>query len=248
VGILQKVSFDDISNKLSFLFKGSKSIVINPLDVVLPGTIFTFSGANAPSGFILCDGRAVSRSLYSKLFANLGTSSGSGDGSTTFNIPDLRGRFIRGVDGTAGVDPDKATRVAMNPGGNTGNNVGSVQANATAVNTLSLVDANLAHSHTIGGDGAHGHSSNAAANPVPQGGYGLVTRSFVGQFTPAVDYGGEGDELFATATPVALSIVGVLNHSHSGNTGGGLTTHAHGINGANETRPVNAYLIYIIKT
>lgn len=248
MGILQKVSFDDISSKISFIFRGSKSVVIDPSAVIPPGTILSFSGANAPAGYLPCDGRAISRSLFSSLFTNVGTASGSGDGSTTFNIPDLRGRFIRGVDGTAENDPDKATRVAMNPGGNTGNNVGSVQINATAVNTLSLVNTNLAHSHTIGADGGHGHTSNASTSPVPQGGYGLVTRSFVGQFTPSVDTNGSGDELFATATPVALSINAVLNHSHSGNTGAGLTTHVHGITGANETRPVNAYMNYIIKT
>lgn len=91
------------------------------------GTISAFAGTAAPSGYVLCDGSAISRTTYAALFAVIGTSFGQGDGSTTFNVPDLRGRFIRGVDGSAGRDPDKNSRSAMNTGGNTGNNVGSVQ-------------------------------------------------------------------------------------------------------------------------
>lgn len=91
------------------------------------GTILPFTGSVVPQGFLLCDGSAVSRVLYSRLFSVIGTSHGSGDGSTTFNIPDYRGRFLRGVDGTAGRDADKASRSAMNTGGSTGNSIGSVQ-------------------------------------------------------------------------------------------------------------------------
>ena len=91
------------------------------------GVVFPFAGSTAPYGYLVCDGSAISRSDYPSLFAALGTSHGSGDGSTTFNLPDYRGRFMRGVDGTAGNDPDKAARTAMAAGGNTGNMVGSVQ-------------------------------------------------------------------------------------------------------------------------
>ena len=91
------------------------------------GMISPFGGTAAPTGWLLCDGSAVSRTTYSTLFAAIGVAYGSGDGSTTFNLPDLRGRFMRGVDGTANNDPDKASRTASNTGGNTGNNVGSLQ-------------------------------------------------------------------------------------------------------------------------
>jgi len=91
------------------------------------GVVFPFAGTTAPYGYLICDGRAVSRTDYADLFLMIGTTYGIGDGSTTFNLPDYRGRFLRGVDGTAGNDPDKASRTAMNTGGNTGNAVGSVQ-------------------------------------------------------------------------------------------------------------------------
>jgi len=101
-------------------------------DGVNIGSIETFSGpvANIPSGFLLCDGAIVSRTDYAALFAVIGTSHGEGDGSTTFHLPDLRGRFIRGVDLGAGRDPNAGARTAGNVGGSTGDNPGSVQADA----------------------------------------------------------------------------------------------------------------------
>ena len=66
------------------------------------GTILMWAGAssNIPQGYLLCDGSAVSRSFYSSLFTAIGTTNGSGDGSSTFNIPDLRDKFVVGA--TAG--------------------------------------------------------------------------------------------------------------------------------------------------
>lgn len=60
------------------------------------GIILPYSGSTAPGGFILCDGSAISRTTYSILFSVIGTTYGVGDGSTTFNIPDLRQRFPLG--------------------------------------------------------------------------------------------------------------------------------------------------------
>jgi microcystin-dependent protein len=60
------------------------------------GVVFPFAGDTAPFGYLICDGRAISRAEYPQLFATLGTSHGSGDGSTTFNLPDYRGNFLRG--------------------------------------------------------------------------------------------------------------------------------------------------------
>jgi len=61
------------------------------------GTLAAFGGASAPAGWLLCDGSAVSRSVYSLLFTAIGTTYGAGDGSTTFNLPDLRGRVPVGL-------------------------------------------------------------------------------------------------------------------------------------------------------
>ena len=69
-----------------------------------PGTIIFHSASTAPSGYIKANGAIISRSAYSALFNTLGTTYGAGDGSTTFQIPDMRGQFPRGFDDGAGVD------------------------------------------------------------------------------------------------------------------------------------------------
>lgn len=73
-----------------------------------PGGIGLFGMSTAPSGWLKANGAAVSRTTYSTLFAVIGTTFGIGDGSTTFNVPDLRGEFIRGWDDARGVDSGRA--------------------------------------------------------------------------------------------------------------------------------------------
>ena len=75
----------------------------NSIDPIPIGSVSAFS-ASVPSGWIDCDGSAISRTSYASLFSEIGTLYGVGDGSTTFNIPDLRGEFIRGYDNGRGVD------------------------------------------------------------------------------------------------------------------------------------------------
>lgn len=97
------------------------------------GMIMPFAGPTEkiPTGWLLCDGTAISRSDYAKLYDAIGVCWGTGDGSTTFNLPDLRGMFLRGVSGESGNDPDAENRVVLTDnGGNTGNNVGSYQGDA----------------------------------------------------------------------------------------------------------------------
>ena len=68
------------------------------------GTIIWTARSTAPTGYLKANGAAVSRTTYADLFAAIGTQHGAGDGSTTFNVPDLRGEFIRGLDDGRGVD------------------------------------------------------------------------------------------------------------------------------------------------
>ncbi|MDP6922925.1 MAG: tail fiber protein, partial [Lutibacter sp.] len=92
------------------------------------GTIIMSGRSTAPTGYLLCNGATVSRTTYSDLYTAIGDAFGEGDGSGTFHLPDMRGRFARGVDGGAGNDPDRASRTASNTGGNTSDSVGSLQA------------------------------------------------------------------------------------------------------------------------
>lgn len=111
----------------------------NWVSITPAGTIQMFGGvvANVPSGWLICDGSEVSRTDYPELFLKIGVAFGAGDGATTFNLPDLRGRFVRGTDNGAGNDPDAATRNFSNIGGNTGDNVGSLQDDAFEAHTHS---------------------------------------------------------------------------------------------------------------
>lgn len=68
------------------------------------GSVSFFARNSAPTGYLKANGAAISRTTYAALFAVIGTTFGTGDGSTTFNLPDLRGEFIRGWDDSRGVD------------------------------------------------------------------------------------------------------------------------------------------------
>ena len=82
------------------------------------GAIETFAGTAAPNGWLLCFGQAVSRTTYADLFAALSTTYGTGNGTTTFNVPDLRGRVAAGKDNMGG---SSASRLVTNvAGGNLG--------------------------------------------------------------------------------------------------------------------------------
>jgi microcystin-dependent protein len=69
------------------------------------GSVIMHAASTAPTHFLECNGQAISRTTYATLFGVIGTTFGSGDGATTFNIPDMRGYFPRGWDDGAGVDP-----------------------------------------------------------------------------------------------------------------------------------------------
>lgn len=72
------------------------------------GTLIYFASSTPPTGFVKANGAAVSRTTYAGLFAVIGTTWGVGDGSTTFNLPDLRGEFIRAWDDARGVDSGRS--------------------------------------------------------------------------------------------------------------------------------------------
>lgn len=137
--------------------------------LVPAGAVQPYAGSAAPAGWLLCDGTAVSRVAFSALFAVIGTRFGYGDNSTTFNTPDFRGRFLRGVDNGAGRDPDAAGRTAMNTGGVTGDQIGSVQDDATDVNGLSHPHTHELPVHSFDVQGAGGASAQRSASQPANG-------------------------------------------------------------------------------
>ncbi|KZB72342.1 MULTISPECIES: phage tail protein [Thalassospira] len=88
------------------------------------GSVSAFAMPTPPTGWLVCDGSAISRTEYADLFAAIGTVWGAGDDVTTFNLPDLRGEFVRGFDDGRGVDAGRAFGSWQNPsivGFDTGN-------------------------------------------------------------------------------------------------------------------------------
>lgn len=115
------------------------STIINsfPAGVTLP-----FAGSTPPSAWLLCAGQAVSRTTYADLFTAIGTTYGSGDGSTTFNLPDLRGRAPRGKDDMNGT---AANRITSGGSGITGTTLGATGGAETHTLTASQM---ASHTHT----------------------------------------------------------------------------------------------------
>jgi len=108
------------------------------------GSVTSYAGSTAPSGWLLCYGQAVSRSTYSDLFAVIATTYGAGDGSTTFNLPDARGRVAVGKDNMGGTS---ANRMTTGGSGIDGSTLGS--AGGTQTHTLTTSEM-PAHTHTNG--------------------------------------------------------------------------------------------------
>lgn len=118
------------------------------------GVIVPFAIATAPTGWLACGGQAVSRTTYATLFAAIGTTFGSGDGSTTFNLPDLRGRVVAGLNTLGGSDANRLTVAGC---GIEGDNLGA--AGGTQTHTLTVSEL-PPHAHSLPSEsGAGGGSS-----------------------------------------------------------------------------------------
>ncbi|MBU2249055.1 MAG: phage tail protein [Gammaproteobacteria bacterium] len=129
--------------------EAAKAIAPDQLRLAMVGDVKAVAYETVPTGWLECNGASLLRASYAELFTSIGTNFGTADG-THFNIPDLRGKFLRGWDHAAGNDPDAAGRTAQATGGQTGDHVGTVQ-----------TDAFKAHVHSgmnnfVGGDIAYG--------------------------------------------------------------------------------------------
>lgn len=105
------------ANSTAIAAKADKSVTDNQqtnigilfsVNALQAGSVVMFARNTAPQGYLKCNGAAVSRTTYNTLFAAIGTTFGAGDGATTFNVPDLRGEFMRGWDDGRGIDAGRA--------------------------------------------------------------------------------------------------------------------------------------------
>lgn len=120
------------------------------------GSVMPYAGSSAPTGWLLAYGQAVSRTTYAGLFAVIGTTYGSGDGSSTFNLPDLRGRSVFGKDNMGG---SAASRVTNGTSGITGTTLGAAGGDERLhQHTHSVTDGGHTHTGSTDSQGAHTHS------------------------------------------------------------------------------------------
>lgn len=220
--------------------------VIQESRYVPPGAIMDFAMITPPEGWLICDGAPVSRTAYATLFAAVGTTWGGGDGSTTFNKPDLRGVFRRGVDLSRGLDPSRT--------------LASQQASANLQHSHSgttAVDGVHLHGGTTSAAGNHNHSGITAANGV----HDHPATIPPAQNAPGyLGIGGILPNWNLYGSPVSVGAAG--NHQHGliidyagGHThplsidpnGGHQHTFATNVQGGSESRPINVAILPCIK-
>lgn len=201
-----------------------------------PGLITMYGAAAAPTGWLLCNGAAVSRTTYSALFAIIGTTFGAGDGSTTFNVPDMRDRFPTGTGST----------YSLNDSG------GSASVTLTSSQMPSHTHTGPSHTHTVdppntttsGDTHSHGAGSFQAAN--------------YAKLVSDVSVGGSAERHRSTGANLDINITGTSatdNHDHTVNiaafssaaAGTGATGSA-GSGSSHENRPPYLGVAFIIKT
>lgn len=123
------------------------------LVTVPSGAVIPYAGTTEPTGWLFCFGQAVSRTTYGALFTAISTTYGAGDGSTTFNLPDLRGRVVAGQDDMGGTS---ANRLTNQSGGLNGDTLGATGGSET--HTLSTAEL-ASHTHTYDKGSAAGSAA-----------------------------------------------------------------------------------------
>lgn len=160
---------NNTGNSLSNATYWVKGIDLNNSGSIATGMIQDFAGPSSavPTGFLLCYGQAVSRTTYANLFAVIGTTWGVGDGTTTFNLPDLRGIVTAGVDNMGGT---AANRITSGVSGITGTTLGATGGDQNLFahsHTATITDPGHHHTYTSPGSGvAAAGSPNYAAQTV----------------------------------------------------------------------------------
>jgi microcystin-dependent protein len=200
------------------------------------GTVMAFAGNFLPNlqaweddkGWLLCDGRLLDRTAsnnkFQPLFDVIGSSWG-GDGANRFNVPDLRGHFLRGVSAETNRDPNANERTQIKPGGHAGNDVGSVQ-----------LDMIQSHKHN---DSGHTHSASTTVSGVLPTWFGEEVEDGSGSLVN----GNEGNQGNSNFNFPANTTIGTSTANIGEPVGSSAGSPRHG----QETRPINAYVFWIIR-
>ena len=221
------------------------STAIGSAGAVPIGVVNPFAGATAPSGWLLCFGQDVSRTEYSALFAVLNTTYGSGNGSTTFTLPDMRGRAVAGKDNMGGSAANRITPAVTGIAGTILGAFGGTQnpplhshSNTLTNNTV----ASSTHRHEFGFSLLDNYYSAVGSNAgmgAAGGGLAGAYRYSTGAWQGAIGNGTVSDtrptatgatagsstrmsSFGDTQTPSATTTVGIFNNTAGSGTSGNL--------------------------
>ena len=183
----------DGSNGSFLQTNGSGVLSFSTVQGVPSGAVFCIAVATVPSDYLECNGAAVSRTTYSALFAVIGTAYGAGNGSSTFNVPDLRGEFVRGFDNGKGTD--------------SGRSIATSQGEATK-----------AHNHSATGSssstGAHNHAFKASNRAGDEDGWSGASKAFIGDAdSAAFTQGADTNKIYDNGNHSHTITVSVSNSS-----------------------------------
>jgi microcystin-dependent protein len=210
---------------------GLSSALGAPVGAIPAGSVIPYAGSTAPAGWLLCFGQNVSRTDYGALFAAIGTTYGSGDGSTTFALPDLRGRVIAGVDNMGGSAASRLTSTTITGGGDAPGEVGGAQTHTlSSAEMPSHTHTQDAHTHT---QVAHNHTQVAhshyvqenSSNGTRMGGHYTAGSGSVAvsSIAGSAIYGDGSAAITESATPTINNTTATNNNTTATNqnTGGG---------------------------
>jgi microcystin-dependent protein len=227
------------------------------VDGIIPvGMIAPYGGSAAPAGWLLCDGSAISRATYAALFTAIGTAYGIGNGTTTFNLPDFRGKF------PVGRDPGVAIVDTLGETGGSRDAIAVTHSHTLGSHThgftTGVESANHQHSFTTNNPGDHSHGVGGGLN------FAVLATTGISNFNPQSPASG-ATSYFHTAASGATTTPATDNsggHTHSGNTGNVTANHQHsgttggpsgssdpgGSSGTNANMPPFQVVNYIIRT
>lgn len=174
------------------------SLVLGIANSVPSGGVLAFARSSAPAGWLVADGSAVSRTTYIDLFNAIGTTFGSGNGTTTFNLPNIQGAVVRGWNGSgSGVDTGRAFGSMQQPQNQQhthGLTINTIPAHTHSFTTQGA--GGHTHTHTMGGNGGHSHTASTGS---------------AGNHTHSASTGADGSHAHNGSTSVAGSHVHKMN-------------------------------------
>lgn len=204
------------------------------------GSVIAYGGSAAPTGYLMCYGQAVSRTTYSTLFTAISTSFGAGDGSTTFNVPDLRGRVVAGIDNMGG---SAANRITSGGSGITGTTLGAAGGTEThTLTTAQLPSITPTGSFTGSALGTHTHF---VCNTGVGNSSGIVTVSS-GNYLQAGN-GNVNNKHYGTGDATTAN-AGISSATSAGTPSGSISINSFGSGNAHQNTQPTIMMNAIIKT